>query len=946
MENKKNKIVEQEEAILKFWEENKVFQKTLAQDAPKGDYVFYDGPPFATGTPHYGHIVASVMKDAVPRYWTMNGYHVERKWGWDCHGLPIENIVEKEMNISSKLEIEKLGVKKFNESCRSKVLMYADEWKKFIPRIGRWVDMEHPYQTMDTDFMESIWWVFKQLWDKGLVYEGRRSMHICPRCETTLSQSEVSQGYKDVTDLSVIAKFKLLDEENTYVLAWTTTPWTLPGNIALAVGEEIIYAKIKIEKNYYILAKNLIEKVIKDQAYELVQEFEGQKLFGKSYEPLFPYFDLPKNKETGFKIYTAEFVETQEGTGIVHIACGFGADDLTLVEKYNLPFIQHVNISGHFIEELTDFNQEAVKSADDPQATDIKIIKWLASHDKLFHKEKYQHSYPHCWRCDSPLLNYTTSSWFIKVEKIKERMLEIAKQINWTPEHIKEGRFGKWLDGARDWSISRQRYWGSVMPVWKCDKCDALHVFGSIAELEEKVAIKINDLHKENIDPIKFKCDKCDGIMERIPDVLDCWFESGSMPYAQMHYPFENKEKFEKNFPAEFIAEGVDQTRCWFYYLLVLSTGVMDNIAFKNVIANGIVLAEDGQKMSKRLKNYPDPAAVIEKYGADALRYYLLTSPVMKADTLLFAEKSVDEVYKKLIMILNNVVSFYKMYEQSEITASTDSDNVLDQWIIAKLNKLLKEVTEQMNHYDLVQATRPIVEFVDELSTWYLRRSRTRFKSEDQNDKNQALATMKFVLVTLAKILAPFTPFTAESLYQNIDKSKLSVHLEQWPKFDDKLINEDTITNMLTVRELVEKGLSMREDAKIKVRQPLNKIIFQKIALSNNYFELIKDELNVKEVIFGDKDELDVVITPELQEEGLVRELVRAFNAIRKKQKLTINDTVKIVYQTKDQDLLNVLQKYNDELKASTLSASIELGDATEKVMINDTEILIKIDVV
>ena len=630
-----------EEGISKFWEENRIFEKSVERDAPKGDYVFYDGPPFATGTPHYGHIVGSVMKDVVPRYWTMRGYRVERKWGWDCHGLPIENIAEKELGIKRKNEIEEMGVEKFNEFCRSKVLSYVAEWEKVIKKLGRWADMKNAYRTMDLPYMESIWWVFKELHDKGLIYEGYRSMHICTRCETTLSQQEVSEGYKDIKDLSAIAKFELVDEPGTFVLAWTTTPWTLIGNVALAVGEDIDYVKIKdtwypskdteleelknpepnaLITEYYILEKESFVRYkdkFHNQDPKIVEEFRGKDLAGKKYKPLFDYYVGKglQNEENGWKIYAADFVTTVDGTGVVHIAPAFGEDDLRLGQENKLPFIQHVGMDGLIKSEATDFAGMSVKAQDDHQKTDIEVIKYLAHNNILFAKEKYEHSYPHCWRCDTPLINYATSSWFVKVTGVKEKALELAKEINWTPKHIKEGRFGNWLEGARDWSISRQRYWASVMPIWKCE-CGEMKVVGSVKELEDLSGEKVSDLHKHVVDKITLKCEKCSGEMRRISDVLDTWFDSGSMPYAQMHYPFENQEKFEKNFPAEFIAEGQDQTRAWFYYLHVLGAALKEKPAFKNVIVNGIVVGTDGKKLSKRLKNYPDPAEMLDKYGA------------------------------------------------------------------------------------------------------------------------------------------------------------------------------------------------------------------------------------------------------------------------------------------------------------------------------------------
>lgn len=959
-----------EEEILEFWKRNKIFEKSVERDAPKGDYVFYDGPPFATGTPHYGHIVASLMKDVVPRYFTMRGFRVERRWGWDCHGLPIENIVEKELDIKSKKEIEeKIGVEKFNETCRSKVLMYADEWKKIIPRIGRWVDMDSPYKTMDLGFMESVWWVFKQLWDKGLIYEDYKAMHICPRCETTLSQSEVSQGYKDISDVSVVIKFALVDEPGAFVLAWTTTPWTLIGNTALAVGADITYIKIKNQNSKtieerYILAKDAAEKIFSGKEYEIISEIKGKDLAGKAYEPLFPYFDTPDNHKKGFKIYAADFVTTEEGTGVVHIAPAFGEDDMNLGKEQNLPFVQHVNLAGQFTSEVLDFAGERVKPFGNSKATDLKIVNWLKENNKLFQAEEYLHSYPHCWRCDTPLLNYATSSWFVKVTAKKSRMIELARKINWVPAHIKEGRFGKWLEGAQDWSISRQRFWGSVIPVWRCQtgksqipnqNCNNIKVIGSIKELEELSGQKVIDLHKHIVDKITFKCEKCGGEMRRIPDVLDCWFESGSMPYAQFHYPFENKEKFEENFPAQFIAEGVDQTRCWFYYLLALSVSLFDEVPFLNVIANGIVLAEDGRKMAKRLKNYPEPDAIVQKYGADAMRYYLLTSPVMKAENLNFFEKGVDAALKKLIIILWNVLAFYKLYRSgsTRMTTQINAENILDKWIVAKSHQLIKTVTEQMNDYDLAQASRPIADFINDLSAWWLRRSRERFKKEEE--KEAALYTLHLTLLTLAKLAAPFTPFIAENIYKELrimnqesEKFEESVHLEQWPSFDEKLIDEKLLGEMGQARKIVELVHAIRAEQKIKVRQPLQDLEIQGIKFSPEILQIVLDEVNAKNGHFVEelKEEdgfviksegvlgvrLNITLTDELKKEGLSREIVRHINGLRKEAGLTVKDKVKVFLMAADPLIGKVIEEKKEQIEKSVIALSLELVDKKTEV--------------
>ncbi|MCK5061568.1 isoleucine--tRNA ligase [Candidatus Parcubacteria bacterium] len=962
----KSEVARQEEKILEFWDKAEIFKQSVEKKAPNGDYVFYDGPPFATGLPHYGHIVASIIKDVVPRYWTMKGYRVERKWGWDCHGLPIENIVEKELGINSKKDIEKIGVAKFNKICRSKVMEFADDWKKYVRKLGRWVDMENGYKTMDKDFMESVWWVFKNLYDKGLIYKGYRSMHICPRCETTLSQSEVTEGYKDIKDLSVIAKFELVDEPGTYVLAWTTTPWTLIGNVALAVGESIDYVKVKIldvakrakegkikyqkviiakdifeqlqdkpDTNLLKLAFNLVvlhekkegEEYIEE--YDIIKEFKGSELVGKKYKPLFDYYasdkDL-KNTKNGWNIYTGDFVSTEEGTGIVHIAPAFGDDDMKMGKKHKLPFVQHVRMDGSIKDRVKDFKGMNVKAIKDHMKTDIKIIKYLARNNLLFLKEKYEHSYPHCWRCNTPLLNYATSSWFVNVLKMKKRMLELAKGINWSPKHIKKGRWGKWLEGARDWSISRQRFWASVMPIWECE-CGEMKVIGSVEELEKLSKKKIIDLHKDTVDKIKFPCEKCDKKMRRIPDVLDCWFESGSMPYAQMHYPFENKNKFENNFPAQFIAEGADQTRCWFYYLHVLATGVRDVRAFQNVIVNGIVLAEDGKKMSKKLQNYPDPMDIFDKYGSDALRYYLLTSPVMLADNLNFSEKGVEESLRKVNMILLNVARFYSMFvgdlKIKDEKIKIESEHILDKWILARLNQLINEATDKMDNYDLPRASRPIIEFIDDLSTWYIRRSRDRFKGEDENDKKAAINTTGFVLMQLSKVMAPFMPFIAEKLWQEVggknfkDKNK-SVHLEKWPKAKKLSMEEkDILRHMDICRKIVELGLAKRDEAGIKVRQPLSKLRITNYELRNEYMDLVKDELNVKIVetqslasSSGEnniKVDLDTKLTFELKQEGIAREIIRHVNSMRKKQGFTIKDRINIYLYVESDNIKKVI---------------------------------------
>lgn len=956
-----------EEEILIFWKENNVFKKSIEQRDIKKSYVFYDGPPFATGTPHYGHIVGSVMKDIIPRYWTMKGYRVERKWGWDCHGLPIENIAEKELGFKTKKEIKELGVEKFNEICHSKVLSYVKEWEKVIERLGRWADMDNAYKTMDLDFMESVWWVFKQLWDKGLIYEGYRSMAICPRCETTLSQQEIAEGYKIIKDLSATVKFELEDEPKTFVLAWTTTPWTLIGNVALAIGENIDYVKIslklkaceelaesiKIQKlgEYFILAKDRLIENFKNQEYEIISEFKGSELIGKKYKPVFDYYfknENLENKKNGWKIYSGDFVTIEEGTGVVHIAPAFGEDDMNLGKENSLPFIQHVNMDGTIKIEAKNFAGMNVKPIGDTQKTDIEIIKYLAHNESLFKKEKYEHSYPHCWRCETPLINYATTSWFVAVTKVKEKAIKFAQEINWSPSHIKEGRFGNWLSGSRDWSISRQRFWASVIPIWKCS-CGEMKVFGSVKELEDLIGHKITDLHKHTVDKITFKCEKCEKEMKRIPDVLDTWFDSGSMPYAQMHYPFENKEKFEANFPAEFIAEGIDQTRAWFYYLHIIGTAINNSNAFKNVIVNGIVLAEDGKKMAKRLNNYSDPKEIFDKYGADAMRFYLASSPVMKAENLSFSEKGVDEANKKILNTLWNVYKFYELHSNNlEIKSyNIKTTNVLDQWILAKLNLLIKEITVNMDAYKIINSCQFFETFISELSTWYIRRSRERFKLIDENNF-KPLIVLHYILLTLSKLMAPFTPFIAEKIYQNLKTYNLqptaynlSIHLCDWPQLDEEKIDQELIKQMDLVRQICELGHSLRSEAGIKVRQTLGKFsificqLADQFLINEDCLNLIKEELNVKNIeIVGElpkgenwktREEnkiqmaLNIEITPELKQEGIFREIIRQINVLRKEKGLTIKDKIDLYVYLEIGETKEVFEKFKEKIEIATL---------------------------
>ena len=956
---------EEENKTLKFWQDKRIFEKSLEQTKNKKPFVFYDGPPFATGTPHYGHLLQSVIKDAIPRYKTMRGFYVARQWGWDCHGLPIENIVEKELGTKSKKDIVAMGVKKFNDLCRERIFTFIGEWERVIPRFGRWADMAQPYRTMDFEYMQSEWWAFKELYDKGLIYEDYRSMHICPRCETTLSQGEVADGYKDIKDLSVTVKFKVKNPEkhrfpqNTFLLAWTTTPWTLPGNVALAIGKDIIYIRLKRDNEHFILAESLVQKYFPDFDLSNLSQWEqlhSWDLVGLEYEPLFDYYANDKNlknRENGWKVYAADFITDTDGTGIAHEAPTFGADDWKLLKEVNLPFVQHVKMDGTFKPETgpfasLDLKPRAKDKPEEIREADLTIVKFLEEKGLVFNYQKYEHSYPHCWRCDTALLNYATSSWFVAVEKIKPKLLKTAKKIRWAPEHIKEGRFGQWLEGARDWSISRQRFWANTIPVWRCDKCNKQQVFSSAEELQKASGVLVKDLHKEVVDEVVFACN-CGGQMRRVPDVLDTWFDSGSMPFATLHYPLENKSEFKKRFPADFIGEAQDMTRAWFYYQHVLAGALFNKEAFKNCIVTGIVLAEDGKKMSKKLKNYPDPMTMMEKYGADAMRFYILSSPVVQAENLFFSEKGVDEMMKKNLGRLQNVLAFYQLYEDGT-KADAKSNHILDRWILARLQEVFEASTQGYEAYELNEAVKPLVDFIDDLSVWYLRRSRERFK-ENSDDKKAALATLRYVLWQLSKIIAPTMPFYAEHLFGAVreDSEEESVHLAQWPKikgFDDS----DLKDAMGEARSIVALALAERSAKLIKVRQTLAKLKVKSQKLKDadqGLLDLIKDEVNVKEIVFDkvmENDiELDTVITEALKEEGEKREMSRIINDLRKEGGYMPHMYVANILSTttviSDQDFLEKARIENFELISGMQDVSPD--DVSKEMKNSDGKVII-----
>ncbi len=853
----KTNLPDLEHKQLKVWKDKRIFERSVEQRKACPKFVFFDGPPFANGLPHYGHIMANALKDAVTRYASMKGFYVPRTNGWDCHGLPVEYEIEKELELSGRKDIEAMGVETFNSHCRESVFRYTKQWEELLTRIGRWVDFEDSYATLDSDYMESIWWVFKSIWEKGLMYQGHKSMHVCPRCTTPLSNFEVSLGYKDVTDLSVTAMFRSADEPNTYFLAWTTTPWTLPGNVALAVGPDIDYVKVQKDGRFFILAKDRLEANFDMDGLSIEASFKGRDLVGQTFEPLFDFYShSTPGLETAWRVLAADFVTTEDGTGIVHIASGYGEEDCLLTQAEGIGVLMHVNMQGCFEPEVTPWAGKFVKGQEH------NIAEALEQAGLLFKKENYRHSYPHCWRCDTPLLNYATKAWFVRVTEIKDRLIANNKKIHWQPDHLQEGRFGRWLENVRDWNISRNRFWGCPLPVWECKECEHQDCLGSVQELKDKAGrVPLRDgeldLHLPYIDEITYPCSKCPGTMFRVPEVLDCWFESGAMPYAQLHYPFENKEEFEKNFPAHFIAEGVDQTRGWFYTLHVLSTILFDEPAFKNVIVNGILLAADGEKLSKRKKNYPDPNKLFDEKGVDTTRMFLYCSTAPLAEDVRFSEQHVEELLKKFTLTLWNTYSFFVTYANIDGFEPKENpvapSHKLDQWILSRLNALIQEVTVQMDDYNLTKATRPMMDFVENLSNWYIRRSRRRFwKSENDSDKMEAYQTLHTVLVQFSKILAPFMPFLSDEIYRNLTHED-SVHLSDWPVADAAFIDEDLNAEIEMARLVVNLGHAVRAKKKIRVRQPLS---VARIGLPKSFSpdllllqkEVILEELNVKEL--------------------------------------------------------------------------------------------------
>lgn len=841
--------------ILHFWQKGHFFEKSIEERKNCPLFSFYDGPPFATGLPHYGHLLAGTLKDVIPRYKTMKGFWVPRRFGWDCHGLPVENEIETSQQLSGAESIETFGIANFNEECRKIVLRYTSEWKKTVDRIGRWVDFDHTYRTMDASFMESVWWVFKQLWDKGLVYEGFKVMPFSAQLGTPLSNFEANLNYKEVDDPSLTVQFQSVDDPHTYFLAWTTTPWTLPSNLVLVVGPKMTYVKVKKGNKNFILAENRLSANFKENEYEIVDRFSGDKLEGKRYHPLFPFF-ADRAKTDAFRVVLDESVTSEDGTGIVQTAPAFGEVDFYICKRENIEIVCPVDNNGHFTEEVPPYAGMLVKDADK------EIIRDLKQQGAVFHHGTIRHRYPFCWRSDTPLIYKAVRTWFVAVEKIKDQLIHANEKIHWVPEHIKEGRFGNWLENARDWAISRNRYWGTPIPIWRSDAGD-IEVIGSISELEKRSKTQITDLHRHFIDGLTFE--KNGQRFHRIDEVFDCWFESGSMPYAQNHYPFENKKLTEQGFPADFIAEGLDQTRGWFYTLNVLSVALFNQPAFKNVIVNGIILAEDGNKMSKRLKNYPDPEGLIDKLGADAMRLYMLQSPAVYGEDLRFSEKGVEHVLRSVLIPLWNsfvfLSTYAKIYQWIPEPAQHGPKALIDRWILTYTQKIICDVTTALDSYHLSQAIEPLVKLVDQITNWYIRRNRSRFwADENSQDRRDAFSTLHSVLLSLVKCAAPIIPFLSEAIYQELRTHAMpqSVHLCEFPLADSSY-DQELIQEVEAAQQAVSLGHAIRKDHKLKVRQPLTKAHLitanpELLRALQKQSQVIADELNVKTIEFHSEE--------------------------------------------------------------------------------------------
>ena len=1007
-------FVEREKQVEKFWEDNQIFEKSMKVREGNPSYVFYDGPPTANGKPHIGHVETRVIKDMIPRYRTMKGYQVPRKAGWDTHGLPVELEVEKKLGLDGKDQIEKYGVEPFIEQCKESVWKYEGMWEDFSHTVGFWADMKNPYVTYHNDYIESEWWALKEIWKKGLLYEGHKIVPYCPRCGTPLSSHEVAQGYKDVKERSAVVRFKVKGED-AYILAWTTTPWTLPSNVALCVNPDEDYVKVTSKGYTYYMAAALVDTVLGEGA-EILEHYQGKDLEFKEYEPLFPYAEKRIGNKKAYYVVCDTYVTLTDGTGVVHIAPAFGEDDSKVGHRYDLPFVQLVNEKGEMTEE-TPWAGTFCKKAD------MAVLQALEDKDLLFDAPLFEHSYPHCWRCDTPLIYYARETWFIRMTAVKEDLIRNNNTINWIPESIGKGRFGDWLENVQDWGLSRNRYWGTPLPVWQCE-CGHQDCIGSIEELKEKADNCPDDieLHRPYIDAVTIKCPKCGKEMRRVPEVIDCWFDSGSMPFAQHHYPFENKETFEKQFPAQFISEAVDQTRGWFYSLLAISTLLFNKAPYENVIVLGLVQDENGQKMSKSKGNAVDPFDALQTYGADAIRWYFYTSSAPWLPSR-FAGKTVVEGQRKFMGTLWNTYAFFVLYanidnfDATKYSLEYDKLAVMDKWLLSRLESTVKAVDDNLANYRIPEAAKALQSFVDDMSNWYVRRSRERFWAKGmEQDKINAYMTLYTALVTVAKAAAPMIPFMTEDIYQNLVKSidasaPESIHLCDFPEVHENWIDPKMEEDMADLLEIVVMGRAARNTANIKNRQPIGTMyVKSEFQLSEFYKEIIEDELNVKEVVFKDdiadfisysfkpqmrtvgpkygkllnkiktilseldgnkamaelkstgelkldidgqeivlleedllidmaqmegyvseSDHtitvvLDTNLTPELIEEGFVRELVSKIQTMRKEAGFEVMDKIR-VYAKDNDKIVDIMKNHGDEIKSEVLAEDIVTGE-------------------